>query len=355
MLVMAAKPAARKTDAHTCPKPDPKPHVGGPIDDGSANVTVNSLPAARKGDLATCVPAKDKIHKGSLTVRVNGKQFARQADPTDHKGVITGGSPNVVIGSVPAGCEFLDQPFLVSGSKADFDKNRQKVTVGPKTTGTYQFPGDKAPQAANFYNADINGQTVKIIEPAGGPVAGKFLPTVDQTAQSLGAVPPGQLATIQQVVLSPNPNPSDAYWAKQYNTPGFTSAATGGNGGVTHYPLSSALTQDRLDSNTIHEGGHTYSQELWKDAKNKSDWEDAIKKDDQAPSQYSESAPTEDFSESLVMYTLAKGTPCEAAARAIYPNRFAVFDKLFAPKPKAVPAPTPGPTPTPTGTPGPPK
>lgn len=349
---MSAKPAARKTDAHTCPKPDPQPHVGGPVDEGSANVDVNGLPAARKGDAATCVPAKDKIHKGSLTVLVNGRQFARQLDPTDHKGVITGGSTNVEVGSVPAGCEFLDQPFLVSGSKADFDKNRAPVTVGPKTVGEYQFPGDTAPQPANFYDATINGQTVKIIEPVGGPVAGKFLPTVDQTAQGLAAVPSGQLSTIHQVVLSPNPNPSDAYWAQQYNTPGFTSAATGGNGGVTHYPLSNALTQDRIDSNTIHEGGHTYSQELWKDASTKSAWESAITADDQAPSQYAESAPTEDFSESLVMYTLAKGTPCEAVARAIYPNRFAALDKLFAPKPTPVPAPTP--TPTPTGTPTPP-
>lgn len=353
---MAAQPAARKTDPHNCPEPKPEPHIGGPIDDGSANVDVNGLPAARRGDPATCVPVKDKIHKGSLTVLVNGKQFARRYDRTDHKGgFIKDGSPNVDVGSVPAGCEFLDQPFLVSGSKADFDKNRQPVTVGPKTTGKYQFPGDTAPQDANFYTATINGQDIKIIEPVAGPVKGKFLPTVDQTAQSLAAVPPGQLATIQQVVLSPNPNPSDAYWAKEYNNPNFVSAATGGNGGVTHYPLDHQLTQDRLDSNTIHEGGHTYSQELWKDAKNKTEWENAIKADDQAPSQYAENAPTEDFSESLVMYSLAKGTPCEAVARSIYPNRFAVFDKLFAPKPKPVPVPTPPPTPTPTGTPTPPK
>lgn len=352
---MAAKPAARKTDAHVCFKDKPQLHVGGPVDEGSGNVDVNGLPAARKGDPATCVPEKDKIHKGSLTVLVNGKQFARTGDPTDHKGLITAGSPNVEVGSVPAGCEFLDQPFLVSGSKADFDKNRQPVTVGPKTTGEYQFPGDTAPQPANFYTATINGQEIKIIEPVAAPAGGKHLPTVDQTAQGLAAVPPGQLSTIHQVVLSPNPNPSDAYWAQVYNKPGFTSAATGGNGGVTHYPLSNAQSQERIDSNTIHEGGHTYSQELWKDPQTKADWENAIKADDQAPSEYAESAPTEDFSESLVMYTLAKGTPCEAAARSIYPNRFAVFDKLFAPKPKAVPAPTPGPTPTPTGTPGPPK
>src|SRR5690349_15356551 len=117
---MATEPAARKTDAHTCPMTAPKPHVGGPIDSGSANVTVNELPAARKGDPATCVPAKDKIKKGSLTVFVNGKQFARKKDPTEHGGVVTGGSGNVDVGSVPAECAYLDYPFTVEAPKKNF-------------------------------------------------------------------------------------------------------------------------------------------------------------------------------------------------------------------------------------------
>lgn len=331
---MSTKPAARKTDDHSCPKPDPQPHVGGPIDDGSANVTVNELPAARKGDPATCVPEKDKIKKGSLTVLVNGRQFAREEDPTEHGGQITAGSSNVDVGSVPPECAFLDYPFTVEGPKKNFDKNRQKATVGEKQAGTHQFPGDAAPTPANIYNVNVNGQNVQVIEPAGALGPGKFLPSVDQVASSLGAVPPGQLASINQVVLSPNQNPDDAYWAQQYDMPGFTSAATGGNNGVTFYPSSSALPQENVDSTMIHEGGHTYSQGLWSDAQQKADWENAIAADDQAPSQYSESAPTEDFSESLVMYTLAKGTPCEALARSIYPNRFKVLDRILAP-PKA--------------------
>ncbi len=330
---MAAKPAARKTDAHTCPKPDPKPHVGGPVTEGSGNVTVNTLAAARRGDKATCVPGPDTIKKGSLTVRVNGKQFARQDDPTVHEGVITAGSPNVIIGSVPAECDFLDYPFTVEAPKANFDKIRGKSTVGPAKAGTYKFPGDAKPSPSNTNVVNVNGQNVNVISPATGPASGN-LPSVNQVADALATVPPGQLSSINQVVLSPNANPSDAYWAQQYNTPGFTSAATGGNGGVTFYPWANSPAQENVDSTMIHEGGHTYSQGLWKDPKAKSEWESAIKADDQAPSKYSESASTEDFSESLVTYSLAKGTPCEAVARAIYPNRFKVLDKLLAPKAK---------------------
>lgn len=331
-MQMSANPAARKTDAHTCPMTAPQPHVGGSIDEGSEDVLVNGLPVARKGDRAPCVPAQNMVHKGSLTVRVNNRQLARQLDPTDHAGgMITHGSGDVVVGSVPAGCEFLDQPYLVSGSEADFDRNRASVTIGPPRSAKHQFPGDEAPQAATVYDVDVAGHHIKLIESAGGPATGTFLPTVDQAAQALGAVPPGQLATIKEVVLSPNPNPNDALWAEEYNIPGFKSAATGGNNGVTHYPLDNALTQNTIDSNTIHEGGHTYSQEIWKNRKHQDAWNEAINSDNQAPSKYAESSPGEDFAESLVMHVLATGTPCEAVARAIYPARFAVFDQLFAP------------------------
>ena len=56
---------------------------------------------------------------------------------------------------------------------------------------------------------------------------------------------------------------------------------------------------------------------------------EAMKKDGQSPSTYSDNAATEDFSESLVMYSLSKGTPCEAMARTLFPNRYAALDKLM--------------------------
>ena len=111
--------------------------------------------------------------------------------------------------------------------------------------------------------------------------------------------------------------------------PGFSSAATGGTSGVTFYPKPTPYDQEFVDSTCIHEGGHAYSQALWKDPKVKKEWEAAIKKDKNAPSKYAESSTGEDFSESLVMYSLSKGTKCEAAARVLYPARYKKLDTML--------------------------
>lgn len=121
-------PAARVGDMHTCPMVDGvKPHVGGPITLGSANVFIGNKPAARVGDMAACVgppppdpiamivaiasiPADpagdvpmfagppDTIAEGSFTVQIGGKPAARVGDLTAHGGVVTVGCPNVQIG-----------------------------------------------------------------------------------------------------------------------------------------------------------------------------------------------------------------------------------------------------------------
>ncbi|MCP4121843.1 MAG: type VI secretion protein [Bacteroidetes bacterium] len=92
--------AARMTDMHACPQsnPGPVPHVGMMIVEGSANVMANGLGVARVGDKAICVGATDSISAGSGSVFVNGSPVARMGDTTSHGGVITGGSPTVLIG-----------------------------------------------------------------------------------------------------------------------------------------------------------------------------------------------------------------------------------------------------------------
>ncbi len=93
------KPAARITDMHVCPKRTGKiPHVGGPIAAGSPDVLIGGLPAARVGDMAVCVGSPDKIAAGSSGMLINGKQAARMGDATAHGGKIVGGCPTVLIG-----------------------------------------------------------------------------------------------------------------------------------------------------------------------------------------------------------------------------------------------------------------
>jgi uncharacterized Zn-binding protein involved in type VI secretion len=94
------KPAARITDAHTCPMVTGLvPHVGGPIiPPCCATVLTGGLPQARVTDMATCVGPPDMIALGSMTVLVGGLQAARIGDMTAHGGVIVTGLPTVLIG-----------------------------------------------------------------------------------------------------------------------------------------------------------------------------------------------------------------------------------------------------------------
>ncbi|MBL4826906.1 MAG: PAAR domain-containing protein [Spongiibacteraceae bacterium] len=94
------KLAARLGDMHVCPKvePGPVPHVGGPIAQGSPNVLIGGIPAARVGDMAVCIGPPDKVSAGSATVMINGKAAARMGDSCGHGGKIILGCPTVFIG-----------------------------------------------------------------------------------------------------------------------------------------------------------------------------------------------------------------------------------------------------------------
>jgi uncharacterized Zn-binding protein involved in type VI secretion len=84
---------------HTCPMSDgPKPHVGGPVAQGVPTVLIDGMPAATVGSLCTCVGPPDAVVKGSMTVYIGGQPAARMGDMTVHGGVITVGSPTVIIG-----------------------------------------------------------------------------------------------------------------------------------------------------------------------------------------------------------------------------------------------------------------
>ena len=95
-----AKPAAVIGCMHVCPKvdPGPKPHIGGPVIQGSPNVSICGIPAARKGDKLVCIGPPDTIIKGSATVMIGGKPAARMGDTTAHGGSIVLGCPTVMIG-----------------------------------------------------------------------------------------------------------------------------------------------------------------------------------------------------------------------------------------------------------------
>lgn len=330
-----AAAAAGGSSTHACALPWPiPPHGPGVVIDGSATVMIENCPACRMGDtIIEAIGPPNKITMGCPTVIIGdsgGGGGGGGAVAAGVAGAAGGAAPKgAEAGAVPKGCEYLNKPYTVEAPVKEFDRIRSGAKLGPPTEGKHTFPGDTAPSDAIIQDVEVKGRTVKLVLPKSGAPAGKHLPTADQIAKALGAVPGDQLDSIKEVVVSPNQNPSDAYWAKEYKIPDFSSAATGGPGGVTFYPKKSPWDQAFVDSTSIHEGGHAYSLALWKDPEKKKAWEAAIKKDGRSPSTYADSSTGEDFSESLVMYSLSKGTECEAAAKARYPARYEALDALF--------------------------
>lgn len=96
-------PAARVTDAHTCPASTPGtppvPHVGGPVTGpGVATVLIGGLPAAVVGDHVVCAGPPDVIVQGSGSVLIGGRPAARLGDATAHGGCIAAGASTVLVG-----------------------------------------------------------------------------------------------------------------------------------------------------------------------------------------------------------------------------------------------------------------
>jgi len=347
----------------------PAPHVGGPIlPPGAPTVLIDFLPAATVTSMATCVGPPDVIVKGSAGVFINFMPAARMGDMTAHGGVIVMGSPNVIIGeigagspgaagiagivaglaasganhpqkpnpsviAIPAQCSFLNKQFRVQGSKQQFDAVRRTQTLGSPAQTQVTFPGGTAPEAATQQTVTIGGHSVNVIQASRPPgESGTLLPSTNQVASSLGAIPAEQFNHINNVIVSPNRSPHDSFWAQQYNMPNFRSEAdAGADGNVRFYPIPNNV--DMIpDETLIHESGHTFSKTIWPTDNDWNGWRDAMKADGRSVSTYADSSKDEDFSESLVMYTLSKGTPCEATARALFPHRYALMEALLSPK-----------------------
>jgi hypothetical protein len=122
----------------------------------------------------------------------------------------TGANPNCPIdettkscAAVPPGCEYLNKPYTVEAPQADFDRIRGTSTLGPPKDIKHTFPGDSSPQDAIEQEVDVKGHKVKVITPKSGAPAGKNLPTADQIAKSLAAVPDDQLTVSRRSRSAP--------------------------------------------------------------------------------------------------------------------------------------------------------
>lgn len=114
-------PAARITDAHSCPA-----HGGGPVIEGESTVIIGNQPAARVGDALVCPPGPDAIARGEPSVVIGHKDAARLGDPTVHGGRVAHGCPTVIIGSSPqADTLRTDKPFCEECERARREREEQ--------------------------------------------------------------------------------------------------------------------------------------------------------------------------------------------------------------------------------------
>lgn len=230
----------------------------------------------------------------------------------------------------------LDQPAIVPSDVPPhyFDSRRRPYTFKNSTGGEYRFltRGPKGPKfstmPAIIHEVVIDGQTIRIIEPADANTGLGFRPTAEEVAKALAVLPPEARKHIKEVVIEPTPqvdpkDPKSRVLASHYKNT------------IHIFPTASARNQGQLDGTMIHESGHGLSDATfgpWNAKDPSAGWKEymeAAKKDHRSVSAYGNTDGKEDFSEMFVIYQRFKGTPEEAKFKAYYPNRWAMMDKVM--------------------------
>jgi hypothetical protein len=203
-------------------------------------------------------------------------------------------------------------PAQVSAPKVLADKK-----AWPKAT---EWP-DVLANSAVYQEIVIDGQKIRVVRPSDQDMRGKILPTIEQLAEALRAVPADQ---------------------RQHTTTALVRLQSkggvlglGGSGEIEIFPLSSDNGKEReqyarspqayFDNLVTHECAHNYQATFWSDAGGAKEWEEFAKNDHSPPSIYARENGGEDFCEFMVLYNAAASTPCEALLKQIYPNRWLRF------------------------------
>ena len=135
------------------------------------------------------------------------------------EGPLTG---DMIEGRIPEACKYLKAPHLITGTQARWDELRREATVGEPTSSidnsskyemhpTFQakMPAYTPPPAmiewrpTDFYPVTVDGHTVNVVVPERDATNTEPLPSVDDVADSLGALPSAVVGEINNVILNP--------------------------------------------------------------------------------------------------------------------------------------------------------
>lgn len=173
-------------------------------------------------------------------------------------------------------------------------------------------------------------------------------------------IPQPMRHVLKEVRITDQANPADKEWEKRYGIPGFSSAATAGDGVITFYGGARHQGRSTVEHAFSHEFGHLVGQQVEEnqdtflerllprrfDSQRYPDgWPAAIKADGRAVDggqpvvgadgkerQYSESSPEEDFAEAFQEYLKAhlQGKESLAKFHSSYPNRAKILADIFS-------------------------
>lgn len=232
-----------------------------------------------------------------------------------------GSAKKVSKGIAPAGaCSFInprDSGTVIAPKKA-FDRLRKNSGVAkispPKSKTKQTWVDGSTSESAIEQEIQIDGQKITVIRPTEDEAKNKNLPTTEQVAEALRAVPAKQRAYTKEVIVSPKASPK--------STKDKTIAGEGGSADITLFPVSTSQSQVDFDNRLMHENGHNFQAKLWHDTGDVGQWQIAADADKRRPSPYALETTGDDFCEFNILYNTAKGTSCEAIAKQIYPNRW---------------------------------
>lgn len=111
--------------------------------------------------------------------------------------------------------------------------------------------------AEDMIGIEIDGVEFWVPESEVSSVGGSKLNSVVKLIDETDNMPKALWEANDRIVYSTQRNNRDAYWAEQYNTPDFRSAATGGDGTVVTY--NDAMSLDTFS----HESGHNFANKAW--------------------------------------------------------------------------------------------
>lgn len=215
--------------------------------------------------------------------------------------------------------QVADEATLARTSRTDALADAIKKSSTP--VGPVQQHGMSKPE--DMHMVEIDG--VKFMYPPGKEK--HVAETINSQIPPHGAMPEKLWQANERVVYTTQKNNKDSYWEKEYNTPGFTSAATGGDGGIVVY-------NDRsMGSQTFaHESGHNLATKTWGSTDPPKDSKYGKAQSLEPPvTEYGAKSPGEDFAEACKMYssTLYRGHFSRARLESEFPNKYAAIQELI--------------------------